>query len=95
VQGLTVLAPVHRYQLLIKRRKLERVLPIDWHPAARLLEAPVSDWGLGLSQTRTACDDQLHLTDPAGAAACASCGKAYCRACNPVACPRCRHSELR
>ena len=95
VQGLTVLAPVHRYQLLVKRRKLERELPIDWHPAARLLEAPVSDWGLGLIPTRTACDDRLHLTDPAGAAACASCGKAYCRACHPGACPRCRLGELR
>ena len=91
-QGLVVLAPVHRYQLLIKRRKTERVLPIDWHPAARLLEAPLSDWGLGLSPTRTACDDYLHLTDPAGAAPCSYCGKAYCRACHPVACPRCRRT---
>jgi len=95
VQGLSVVAPVHRYQLLIKRRKDERVLAMDWHPTVRLLEAPGSDWGLGHSPTRTACDDQLHLTDPAGAAACASCGKAYCRACHPRACPRCRLGELR
>jgi hypothetical protein len=92
LQGLVVVAPVHRYQLLIKRRKAERVLPIDWHPAARLLEAPVSDWGLGLTAARTACDDHLHLTDPVGAAPCASCGKAYCRACHPGPCPRCRRA---
>jgi len=90
VQGLIVVAPVHRYQLLIKRRKNERVLPIDWHPAARSLESPLSDWGLGLTAARLACDDHLHLTDPGGGAACSSCGKAYCRACHPAKCPRCR-----
>jgi hypothetical protein len=32
--------------------------------------------------------ERLHLTDPAGQAACRSCGKAWCRACHGK-CPRC------
>ena len=90
VQGLMLLAPVHRYELLIKRRKGERLVSIDWHPAARMLEPVVCDWGLGLESTRLVCDDHLHLTDPAGQAPCTCCGKPYCRACHPVARPRCR-----
>ena len=31
-QGLTLYAPVHRDALLIKRRKGERIVHIDWHP---------------------------------------------------------------
>jgi hypothetical protein len=89
VQGLIAIAPVQRYRLLVKRRKGEREVCIDWHPAARLLEQPPCDWGLGLTPVRFACDDALHLTDATGAAGCASCGKAYCRACHPATCPRC------
>ena len=89
VQGLSVVAPVQRYELLIKRRKGERMLAMDWHPVARILEAPVSDWGLGLGAARVVCDERLHLTEPAGAGACGGCGKAYCRACYGGGCPKC------
>jgi hypothetical protein len=89
VQGLELIVPVHRYEALIKRRKGERIIRLDWHPAIRLAEPPPSDWGLGLERTRLVCDDRLHLTDPAGQAPCPSCGKAWCRACAPAACPRC------
>lgn len=92
VQGLMLLAPVHRYELLIKRRKGERVVSIDWHPAARMLEPVVCDWGLGRDSTRLVCDERLHLTDAAGQVPCSSCGKTYCRACHPAACPRCRRA---
>lgn len=92
VQGLVLLAPVHRNQLLIKRRKSERLVSIDWHPAARMLEPVVCDWGLGRDSTRLVCDERLHLTDASGQAPCASCGKPYCRACHPLACPRCRRA---
>jgi hypothetical protein len=89
IQGLTLFAPVQRYEVLIKRRKSERIIRIDWHPAVRMIEPPPCDWGLGVERTRLVCDDHLHLTDPSGQAPCASCGKAWCRACHSAACPRC------
>jgi hypothetical protein len=90
VQVLALYAPVHRYEVLIKRRKGERIVAIDWHPAARLMEPPLSEWGTGLERARLVCDDRLHLTDPAGQAPCPSCGKPWCRACHGATCPRCR-----
>ena len=89
VQGLSVLAPVQRFGLVIKRRKGERTLAMDWHPAARLLEPPACDWGLGLGAARVVCDERLHLVEVAGAGACGGCGKAYCRACCDGKCPKC------
>jgi len=80
VQGLVLFVPVHRYEVLIKRRKGERIVAIDWHPAVRMMEPPLCDWGLGLERARLVCDDHLHLTDLAGQAPCRSCGKAWCRA---------------
>jgi hypothetical protein len=89
MQGLTLLAPVHRYEVLIKRRKSERIIRIDWHPAIRMMEPPPCDWGTAAGRTRLVCDDHLHLTDPSGQSPCPSCGKAWCRACHSVACSRC------
>jgi hypothetical protein len=91
-QGLTLFAPVHRYAVLIKRRKGERRIHLDWHPAIRMIEPPPSDYGPGVGRTRLVCDDRLHLTDPEGQANCPSCGKAWCRACHTAACPRCGHA---
>jgi hypothetical protein len=88
-QGLTLFAPVHRYEVLIKRRKSERIIRIDWHPAIRMIEPPPCDLGLGVGRTRMVCDNHLHLTDLGGQAPCLSCGKAWCRACHSAACPRC------
>jgi hypothetical protein len=92
VQGLVLYAPVHRYEVLIRRRKGERVVSIDWHPAARTLEPPLCERGTGLERTRLVCDERLHLTDPAGQAPCRSCGKPWCRACHGDVCPRCRRA---
>jgi len=89
VQGLELFVPVWRHEVVIKRRKGERLVSLDWHSAVRLMEAPPCDWGLGLMRTRLVCDDNLHLTDPAGQTPCPSCGKPWCRACHPTACPRC------
>jgi hypothetical protein len=89
VQALTLTAPVHRYEVLIKRRKGERVLAIDWHPAARMMEPPPCEWGLGLERARLVCDDNLHLIDVSGHSPCLSCRKAWCKACHSAACPRC------
>jgi hypothetical protein len=89
MQGLTLFAPVHRYDVLIKRRKGERIVQIDWHPAIRMIEPPPCDWGTRAERARVVCDDRLHLTDTSGQAPCPSCGKAWCRACHSTACPRC------
>jgi hypothetical protein len=89
VQALELYLPVRRLDVLIRRRKGERLIRLDWHPSVRLTEPPPCDWGLGLGRTRLVCDDKLHLTEAAGQAPCDSCGKVFCRACHPAACPRC------
>jgi hypothetical protein len=88
VQGLTLFVPVHRYEVVIKRRKGERIVRIDWHSAVRLIELPPCDWGLGLERARLVCDERLHLTEPGGQAPCGSCGRPWCRGCHS-ACLRC------
>jgi hypothetical protein len=94
VQTLELYVPVQRFDVLIKRRKGERLIRIDWHPLARWLEPPVCEAGRiqepCQERTRLVCDDHLHLVAPAALAPCPSCGKAFCRACHPAACPRCR-----
>lgn len=89
VQALVLVAPVQRHTLLIKRRKGERTIAMDWHVAARRMESADCDWGNGLAVERLVCDDQLHLTEPSGQSNCACCGKPFCRACHPASCPRC------
>jgi hypothetical protein len=89
MQGLELIAPVQRFEVLIRRRKGERRIALDWHPAVRAMDAPPSDAGPALGRTRLACDDALHLTDAAAQGPCAGCGKAFCRACHPARCPRC------
>lgn len=92
VQALELFVPVQRLTVMIRRRKGERAIQLDWHPSARLAEAPPCDWGLGLGRVRLVCDEKLHLTEPAGQAPCVSCGKEWCRACHPTSCPRCGRS---
>jgi hypothetical protein len=89
VQGLELFVPVQRYEVLIKRRKGERLVRLDWHCTVRLAEPPPLDRGLGLERTRLVCDERLHLTDQADQAPCPSCAKHWCRACQPASCPRC------
>ena len=89
VQTLELFVPVQRMDVLVRRRKAERLIQIDWHPLARMAEPAPCDWGLGSSPMRLVCDERLHLTEPAGQAPCPACAKHFCRACHPVACPRC------
>jgi hypothetical protein len=89
VQALELYVPVQRFDVLIRRRKGERVVRLDWHPLVKATEPPLCEAGIGLDRVRLVCDDKLHLTEPAGQAPCPSCGKAFCRACYPAACPRC------
>ena len=92
VQTLELFVPVQRLTVVIRRRKGERLIQVDWHPLARLTEAPPCDWGLGFGRVRLVCDEALHLTEPSGQAPCVACGKAWCRACYPGSCPRCGRS---
>ncbi len=91
VQTLDLLLPVQRFDVLIKRRKGERVVSIDWNPALRRLEPLLCEAGPGLGLPRLVCDDALHVTDPAEQGPCPACGKPYCRACHPASCPKCGH----
>jgi hypothetical protein len=92
VQTLELFLPVQRLAVLIRRRKGERLIHLDWHRLARLAESPICDWGLGSKPTRLVCDEKLHLTEPTGQDACPGCGKPFCRACHSAACPRCHHA---
>jgi hypothetical protein len=94
VQALDLYVPVQRFDVLIRRRKGERLVRLDWHPLVKMAEPPVCEAGLGRDRVRLVCDHKLHLTEPAGQAPCPSCGKRFCRACFPAACSRCgRASE--
>ena len=95
VQALELYLPVQRFEVLIRRRKAERRIRLDWHPLVRLVETPPCEAGLGLDRTRLVCDEKLHLTEPAGQAPCPSCGKAFCRVCHPAGCPRCSEAVKR
>jgi hypothetical protein len=89
VQSLTVIAPVYRHSLLIKRRKGERTIALDWHIAARRMEPALCDWGDTDERTRMVCDEGMHLTPAEGQSPCKECGRAFCRACHPYTCRRC------
>ena len=89
VQGLVLLVPVERFEILIKRRKGERIIAMDWHAPVRQMETPLDETGLGVDHVRLVCDELLHLTDATGQS-CPACAKDRCRACHPAACPRCK-----
>lgn len=89
VQALELYVPVQRLDVLIRRRKGERTIQLDWHPLVKAAEPPLCEAGFGRGRVRLVCDDKLHMTEPEGQAPCSSCGKAFCRACFPAICPRC------
>jgi hypothetical protein len=91
-QVLEIVSPVQRVNLLIKRRKGERKLALDWNPVVRKLEPLPCEWGYTKEASRIVCDDALHLVSLAGHASCPGCGKEYCRACHPRQCPKCRQA---
>jgi hypothetical protein len=89
VQAVDLYVPVQRFEVLIRRRKGERVIALDWHALVKTAELPLCEAGLGIDRVRFVCDDKLHLTDLAGQAPCVACGRPFCRACFPKGCPRC------
>jgi hypothetical protein len=88
-QTVEIVMPVARLEILIKRRKGERPIVLDWNPLARKLDIPPCEWSYARSAIRMVCDDRLHLISPPAHTPCASCSKAYCRACHPLECPKC------
>ena len=90
VQTLELIMPVQRLEVLIRRRKGERLVPMDWNPLARRLEPLPCEFGHATDRLRLVCDDALHIVGASGLAPCAACGKPYCRACHPRHCPKCR-----
>lgn len=91
VQTLELIMPVQRVEVLIRRRKGERVLTIDWNPLTRQLEPPPCEASFTADRPRVVCDQALHLVSPVHHGACPECGRDYCRACHPSACPKCGH----
>jgi hypothetical protein len=92
-QTLEIVMPVARFEILIKRRKGERRIVLDWNPLARKLDIPPCEWSYTRAAVRMVCDDMLHLISPQAHAPCANCDKAYCRACRPMQCPKCSRDE--
>ncbi|MBF0179013.1 MAG: hypothetical protein HQM03_03185 [Magnetococcales bacterium] len=90
VRTLTLTSPVLRFRVLVKRRKGERLIHLDWHPPIRQMELPPCEAGLPFGEERTVCDEALHLVSGEGFAPCEQCEKPFCRACHPEACPKCR-----
>jgi hypothetical protein len=89
VQTLELISQVQRIMLVIKRRKGERKLALDWNPIARQLDSLPCEWSFVTAGSRIVCDDRLHIVSQAGHAPCQLCGRAYCRVCSPRHCPKC------
>ena len=88
-QTLEIVMPVQRVHLLLKRRKAERQLALDWNPVRRRLDAPPDEWSYAATQVRVVCDAASHLLAPPGHGPCEVCAKEYCRVCHAKRCPRC------
>jgi hypothetical protein len=91
VQTLDLTMPVQRFEVLIRRRKGERRLSLDWNPWTRRLEQPPCEYSFTWERPRLVCDEALHLVSPAAHGACPGCARDFCRACHPQKCPRCGH----
>ena len=90
IQTLELTMPVRRFEVIVKRRKKERRLLLDWNPIVRKLEHPLCEHSYSSASVYVVCDEALHLVSPEAHASCESCGKEYCRACHPSRCPKCR-----
>ncbi|MBO0799763.1 MAG: zinc ribbon domain-containing protein [Blastocatellia bacterium] len=89
VQTLELISQVKRVELIVKRRKGERKLALDWNPIARQLDPLPCEWSFTAEGSRVVCDDQLHIVSQEGHGPCPQCGREYCRACSPRRCPKC------
>lgn len=87
-QILDFICPVQRVTIVIKRRKGERKLVLDWNPIARKLDPLPCEWSFTADGPRIVCDNALHIVRPEGHSPCVHCGKEYCRVCSRR-CPKC------
>ncbi len=92
-QKLELIMPVQRIHLVIKRRKAERKITMDWNAATRRLEPPPDEYGFAADTTRVVCDAASHIAQPSAHADCPQCEKSFCRVCFPRFCPKCRQDE--
>ncbi len=88
-QTLEIIMPVQRFDLLIKRRKAQRRLWLDWNPLLRKLDTPPCEFSLTANAVRFVCDDKLHLLGAEAYGPCAGCQRSYCRVCHARNCPKC------
>jgi len=95
IQTLELIMPVQRFELVIRRRKGQRRLALDWNPLARKLEQAPCEYSYTWERPRSVCDDRLHLVTPEAYGPCTRCGKVYCRACYPEECPKCGYKPGR
>jgi hypothetical protein len=93
VQTQELIIPVHRLSVLLRRRKAERTLIMDWNTYLRRLELPLCEASFSTERPRLVCDTALHLVAPSGLAPCEGCGRSYCRACHPHKCEKCGASK--
>jgi hypothetical protein len=89
IQILELITPVQRFDIVIKRRKRERRLCLDWNPISKVLDPPPCEHTYTSEVIRVVCDDALHLISPESHGPCSGCGREYCRACSREKCPRC------
>ena len=89
IQGMVLEMPVFRLNLLLRRKKGERRIHLDWNPLVRKLETPPCEYSFTGTPLRTVCDDALHLVSPDAHSGCPHCGKPFCRACHEDHCPKC------
>lgn len=94
VQTLELVVPVQRFEILLRRRKGERLFYLDWNPLAHRLEQAPCEYSFTWERPREVCDDRLHLVSPEAHGPCPQCGKAYCRACHPQRCPKCGQASV-
>lgn len=93
IQGLIVSMPVYRFEVLIKRRKGERLLYLDWNPVVKKLETPPCEYTLTETESWMVCDDALHLVGVDAHSDCPHCGKPFCRSCHRERCPKCKKNH--
>ena len=62
-QALDLYVPVQRFEVLIRRRKGERLVRLDWHSLVKMAEPPVCEAGLALLWQiySRRCALQIHL----------------------------------
>jgi hypothetical protein len=64
IQTLELVMPVQRFNILIRRRKGERKLELDWNPLARKLEQAPCEISYTWERPREVLDDTLQLVLP-------------------------------